>query len=164
VAEDPDLHRGRKLFYQALDNFDLIPDGIEAFAKTVERFPIESRMYTAVLHGLSARATIWPLRKLRIANAAILEIDGIPVSPEQYEARILRATMLYALPGFFEREPGAIKELTELASNFDRRTENYPDYVRAKWLEFFLKEKFLPIEAENLALYRKLGGDTAEFE
>jgi hypothetical protein len=164
---DPAFDHARKTFYEALDNAELISQAEKEFMSLEQRkdlFPLPA-MYSAVIKALKADQSIWPLRKTRLVNEALREIDAVvPPDSKNYELRMLRASMWYELPSFFNRKAQAKQELDDLASTFNKDSITYPDYVRRNWLSFFFENHILKDDLQMRNLYVALGGDLKDLE
>jgi len=149
--------------YRTLDQEDYL----EKAAKTIDALPkmtdarraAQIQFYKSLLKALKAEATFWPVRGLHLIKEALKEMDqSLAQDPSNYEFRMLRASTWYEVPGFLGKHEDGVKELKELASDFEKNSTGYPDLLKWHWLSFFLEHKLCPDSARCHELYLRFGG------
>ena len=146
--------------YAAIDD----PAAIESAEQTLQhsQSPAPAKqMYAAVLKSLRAQSSFWPVKRMRLIQEALAEMDAaLGQDPQNYEFRMLRASTWYDLPSFFNKRAAAQAELEQLVAGFDAESAVYSDKQRRHWLNFFLENHLSGShEAPFRELFVKLGGN-----
>lgn len=126
---DEQLEAGRKLFYQAIAAEDQIEPAERLFLSLRAQLPNPQVVdaFVSALTLLRAKHSLWPSRKLRLANEGLEGLDRLlELHPNDFEIRFLRATNGLALPFFFGRREQAEADVRQLFEALPAQAEKFP--------------------------------------
>lgn len=97
------------------NSFNHISSTTACTAPSILRSQEEKALYTsycASFIAFAARDSLWPLKKLNLANQSLALLDGASATaPESIEVRALRLAVTHHLPFFFNRSEHATADL-----------------------------------------------------
>ena len=127
ASESDRIIEARKLFYQSVENSKTIKKTIKIFKEIEKNKEYEglALTYIGALNALKGKFSFFPLSKYRHVIKGLKLMDqGIDKSPNDIEARFIRAMTCYYLPFFFKRKKTALNDfkviITLLNSSYQR--------------------------------------------
>ncbi len=129
----PTLQAARQLFYDAVEDKDLIDDAVDRFERLIDSDPnlaVRARAYLGSLKGLRAKHAFFPLTGIIWAQRCLSQLDDARAeAPDDIEVVFLHGVVCHHLPFFFGRRHDEVVDYRHIPDLLPTSHLNYDTWI-----------------------------------
>ncbi|MCF7805401.1 MAG: hypothetical protein K9N46_06310 [Candidatus Marinimicrobia bacterium] len=141
VPEDSLLHRGRNLFYTAVESEVALDSAQAAFKQLLSEYSQEyggrAQTYIGALTALRGKHALWPQKKYKYVMEGIDQMEsGVAANPNDIESLFIYGSTCYHLPSFFGKSKEAQEAFRQIVALLPEHADQYDADMMENVIEF----------------------------